>query len=160
MLKQFLSDKKHLADIILVVALLIIGLSVLLITSGGSDDNDDKNNGTSQGSGDQGEGGEENEGSSEGKSHNMAVVLVDGKKIAEYSLAEDGVYHIEGYKGGTNTLVIENGKAYIREASCPQNAGDVSCVDQGKKSRVGEIITCLPNRVIVEIVGESEDPIL
>ena len=154
MLEKLLSNKKLIADIILVLVILVICLSALLITNLAKDDGD---NGVSDSdNGGSGDGGSQ----SKPKNKKVAIVLVDGKKIAEYSLAEDGVYHIEGYNGGTNTLVIENGAAYISEASCPQNAGDTACVDQGKKSRVGEVITCLPNRVVVEISGEGEEPIL
>ena len=145
MLKKILENKKLLADIILVLVILVIALSALLITTLGRDDGKDKNHSS-------GESGDKTE-----ATKNVAVVYVDGKKVAEYPLAKDGVFTIEGYNGGTNILVIEDEKAYISEASCPQNAGDVSCVDQGKKHRVGELITCLPNRVIVEITGESED---
>ena len=36
---------------------------------------------------------------------------------------------------------------------CP----DGLCVGQGKISLTGERITCLPNRVMVEIVGDGEE---
>lgn len=78
------------------------------------------------------------------------VVSVDGVKVAEYPLSIDGVYYLNG---GTNVLVIEDNKAYIREANCP---GYQDCVEQGRISFVGESIVCLPNKVIVEIVGEGD----
>lgn len=167
MLKKILENKKLLADIILVLVILAIVLSALLITAltrdngkGNGDNVGDSNLGGDDSDGENGKEDTDNSGGetqTPDKTKNMVVVYVDGKKVAEYPLAEDGVYEIVGYKGGTNILVIEDEKAYISEASCPQNAGDVSCVDQGKKHRVGELITCLPNRVIVEITGESED---
>ena len=145
MLDKLLNNKKLLADIILVLVILVISLSALLITNLVKDDGDigasDSDNS------DSGDGGSQ----SKPKNKNVAIVLVDGKKIAEYPLSIDSVHHIEGYNGGTNVLVIENGAAYISEASCPQEAGSGACVHQGKKSRVGELITCLPNRVVVEI---------
>ncbi|MBQ8303269.1 MAG: NusG domain II-containing protein [Clostridia bacterium] len=80
----------------------------------------------------------------------VAVVTVDGVVVSEYSLAVDGEYSLNG---GTNTLVIKNGEAYVTYASCP----DGLCVGQGKISMVGERIVCLPNRVMIEIVGEGEE---
>lgn len=80
-----------------------------------------------------------------------AVVSIDGRKVAEYPLSIDGTYYLND---GTNVLVIENGYAYMREATCP---GYQDCVEAGKKSFVGEKIVCLPNKVIVEIVGEGEE---
>ena len=82
------------------------------------------------------------------------VVSVDGKNVSEYSLEIDGVYYLND---GTNVLVIESGAAYMREANCP---GYQDCVETGKIRFVGERIVCLPNKVIVEIVGEGEEIIV
>lgn len=119
MLKKILGDKKMLADVILVGVLLIVSLSVFLVISLTKE-----------------------EGS-------VAVVSVNGKIVAEYSLSVDGEYSLNG---GTNVLIIEDGKAYVSYASCP----DGLCKNQGKISMVGEQIVCLPNKLIVEIVGEGE----
>ncbi len=73
-------------------------------------------------------------------------VSVGGEVICEYSLSTDGEYALNG---GTNILVIEGGEAYIRWADCPKQF----CVNQGRISRTGQRITCLENRVIVEVVG-------
>lgn len=81
-----------------------------------------------------------------------ATVSVDGVKTAEYSLKESGTYELSGYDGGYNTLVIEDGVAYLTEADCP----DKLCVKQGKVSKVGETIVCLPHRIVIEVVGEGE----
>ena len=78
------------------------------------------------------------------------LVSADGEYVAEYSLSRDGEYSLNG---GTNVLVIEDGKAYMKDASCP----DKLCIHQGKKSLSGERIVCLPNRVMIEIVGEGEE---
>ena len=77
------------------------------------------------------------------------IVKVDGVKVAEYSLSKNGTYPLNG---GTNILVIENGKAYLTDANCP----DKLCVHQGKISRTGETITCLPNKLTVTVFGAEE----
>jgi hypothetical protein len=77
------------------------------------------------------------------------TVKVDGVKIAEYSLSADGTYPLNG---GTNILVIENGKAYLTDANCP----DKLCVHQGKISMTGETITCLPNKLTVSVFGAEQ----
>lgn len=74
------------------------------------------------------------------------VVKVDGKEVGKYSLATDGEYELNG---GTNILKIENGKAYLIEANCP----DHLCVKQGKVNMTGETITCLPNKLTVTVMG-------
>ena len=74
------------------------------------------------------------------------VVKVDGVEVAEYSLSKSGTYPLNG---GTNILVIEDGRAYLSDANCP----DKLCVHQGKISRTGEVITCLPNKLTVTVFG-------
>ena len=77
------------------------------------------------------------------------TVKVDGIEVAEYSLSKNGTYPLNG---GTNILVIENGKAYLTDANCP----DKLCVHQGKISMTGETITCLPNKLTVTVFGAEE----
>ena len=73
-------------------------------------------------------------------------VTVDGREIGVYSLSEDRVVEIE-VGDGYNVLVIENGVAYVREASCP----DGICSSHRPISYGGESIICLPNKVVVEV---------
>ena len=77
------------------------------------------------------------------------TVKVDGVEVAEYSLSKNGTYPLNG---GTNILVIEDGRAYLIDANCP----DKLCVHQGKISRTGEVITCLPNKLTVTVFGAEE----
>ena len=83
----------------------------------------------------------------------QVVVKVDGVEVETYPLDVDGQYELIGYNGGTNILCIENGVAYLIDASCP----DHLCVKQGGISFNGETITCLPNRLTVTVTG-GEDP--
>ena len=76
------------------------------------------------------------------------TVEVDGVLVATYSLSENGEWRI----GETNTIVIENGFVYMKEADCPTE----SCIRTGKIRYVGESIVCLPNKVTVAIIGEGE----
>lgn len=86
------------------------------------------------------------------KEGDFVRVSVNGETVAEYSLSVDGEYSLNG---GTNILVIEGGEAYIKWADCPRQI----CVKEGKISRAGERITCLENKVVVEVFG-SDDEIL
>lgn len=83
---------------------------------------------------------------------NEVVVSVDGKVVKTFSLSENVTYEIEGAGGGRNLLVIENGEAYLKEASCP----DHLCINMGSIKSVGQSIICLPNKVTVEIRGEKD----
>lgn len=76
-------------------------------------------------------------------------VAVDGEVVMTLPLSEDTEVTIEGVDGGENLLVIQDGKAKIESASCP----DGICVRHYAISRDGESIICLPNRVVVTIRG-------
>ena len=79
-------------------------------------------------------------------------ITCDGRITAEYRLTDDGTYLITGYDGGYNRLVIANGTVSVTEADCP----DLICVHHTPISHAGETIVCLPHRVVVSIVGQTE----
>ncbi len=86
------------------------------------------------------------------KEGGKAVVIKDGKEVASYPLNIDTEVYIEN-NGGYNILVIKDGYAFIKEASCP----DKICVNNTKKKYNGETLVCLPNKTTVKIVS-SEQP--
>jgi len=77
------------------------------------------------------------------------VVKVNGVEIAHYSLTQEGEYELNG---GTNTLVIKDGKAWISHADCP----DHLCVKQGKIRSNGQSIACRPNFLTVTVYGKDD----
>ena len=79
----------------------------------------------------------------------FAVVTVNGVETAKYSLSENAEIRLESENGGYNILIIENGKADVTEASCPDHV----CVDQRAVGKTGEAITCLPNKTVITIEG-------
>ena len=83
----------------------------------------------------------------------QVIVKVDKKEIARYDLNTDREVVIDGKDGGKNTLVIKDGKAYIKDATCP----DKLCEHQGKIHMVGQSLICLPNRVVIEITDDNKD---
>ena len=81
-----------------------------------------------------------------------AQISVDGAVTNTLDLAKDQEITVTSKNGGSNTLVIQNGEIWCSQASCP----DQICVHQGKKQRDGDTIVCLPNQMIVTIIGEGE----
>lgn len=79
-------------------------------------------------------------------------ITVDGETVATYSLFDDGTYVLNG---GTNAIVIESARVYMIHSECP----DHTCERTGKIKYVGQSIICLPNKLSVTIVGESEDAV-
>lgn len=78
----------------------------------------------------------------------IVEVTVDGEVLGTYRLDQDQTVQIQK----TNVLVIENGEADMTDANCP----DQLCVHQKAISKSGETIVCLPNKVIVTIIGAEE----
>ncbi len=83
-----------------------------------------------------------------GEAGSYAEVKIDGETVAKYSLYTDGEYILGG---GTNTLIIKNGSAYMVNSKCP----DHTCEKTGKIKMVGERIVCLPNKISVIIKGND-----
>lgn len=79
------------------------------------------------------------------------VVSMDGEEFGSWSLSEDYTVEI----GDGNRLVIKDGEADMIWADCP----DKLCVNQKSISREGESIICLPNKVVVSIVGGEESTV-
>lgn len=74
------------------------------------------------------------------------IVKVDGVEVARYSFSDEGTYELNG---GTNILCIKDNQAWLLDANCK----DHICVKQGKISKEGETITCLPNKLTVTVYG-------
>ena len=112
------TKKKILFDCILVLALLIAAFSAIFIMKSYTDTGD------------------------------CVKVSVRGETVAEYPLAEDGEYVLNG---GTNILKIEGGRAYMIYGDCNENPSK-KCTTQPPISGELEIISCLPNGVTVEVI--------
>ena len=81
------------------------------------------------------------------------TVEQEGKVLAVFSLEEEIEERFitgddpEEY----NVLVIEDGQAYVRDASCP----DKICVHHKKIRHEGESIVCLPHKFVITIGHEA-----
>ena len=79
------------------------------------------------------------------------VAVTEGENlVATYSLDVDGEYELGG---GSNVLVIEDGRAYVTYANCPGQ----HCVKTGKIHYVGESIVCAYNKITITVKGNSDD---
>ena len=78
----------------------------------------------------------------------IVKVTVDGEVFGTYSLKKEQEIVIND----TNYLVIKDGQADMIKADCR----DQICVDHITISKNKETIVCLPNKVIVEVVGGDD----
>ncbi|MGL5150620.1 MAG: NusG domain II-containing protein [Clostridium sp.] len=87
-----------------------------------------------------------------------AQITIGGKLYKNIPLSVhkgEETIEIKG-KYGTNIIKIRNSALTMIDATCP----DKVCMTPEYISKPGQNIVCLPNRVMVEIKGESEDDII
>ena len=86
----------------------------------------------------------------------FVVVTVDGVEYGRYPLHTDTTVEIRTGENGEqrNLLVIQDGKAYVENASCP----DGICAGHRPINKTGESIVCLPHKVVVTVKSaEAQD---
>lgn len=77
------------------------------------------------------------------------LVEVNGVVYGEYSLEKDETINVNS-DFGYNKIEIKEGIVYVSETSCPDK------FEIGNKiSSEGQAIVCLPNRMVVKIVGDE-----
>jgi hypothetical protein len=81
---------------------------------------------------------------------NTVLIAVDGKEFGRYALDEDKTIEINT---GTqhNVVVIKDGMVSMAESDCTNQV----CVHTGAISNSSQSIICLPNKVVVQIVGKE-----
>ena len=78
----------------------------------------------------------------------QVVISIDGRVYRTLDLTADVEEEIVvDQNGKTNVVVIHDGHVSITEASCP----DQICVHTAPADEHGEMIVCLPHKVIVEV---------
>ncbi len=70
---------------------------------------------------------------------------------AVYSIEENRSVEVDGPLGET-TVIIAGGEVWIQSSPCREKI----CMKMGHISRGGEQLICIPNRVVVELVGEEQ----
>lgn len=85
------------------------------------------------------------------KSGAYAIVQADGEEIARLDLAKDMVLTVGDGKRDYNIVEVKDGYVSVTEADC----ADLICVHTGKVQNQGDVIACLPHKLIVYI--ERED---
>lgn len=82
---------------------------------------------------------------------NVAVIKVNNQQKSVMDLNENTKFDVIINNTVTNTVVVEDGFAYVINASCP----DKLCQKHKKINKTGESIVCLPNKVVVSIEGSK-----
>lgn len=89
------------------------------------------------------------------KSHqSIAVIKQDGKIIKSINLKQVKAkeeFKINYKDNNYNIIAVEPGKIRFVDANCP----DKLCVKEGWISEPGQIVVCLPHRLMIEIEGDK-----
>ena len=81
----------------------------------------------------------------------IVQITVDGKIYRKADLSQDDRFLIET-ENGTNAVTVKDGKIYMESADCP----DKLCVRHGPLKNKYDSIVCLPNRVVIEYIKDSD----
>lgn len=81
------------------------------------------------------------------------VIALGGEIIQEMSLNVDASFLAGSKEGDYNRVVVEDGKAYVSEANCANQI----CKNSKSISKSGEVITCIPHRLVVTIVSPEKE---
>lgn len=87
------------------------------------------------------------------KEGSKVVITIDGREDRTFYINENTTYKIMHENGEWNTLEIKDGHVRMIDASCP----DKLCVKHRAISYDNESITCLPNRVVLRVIGGEEN---
>lgn len=77
----------------------------------------------------------------------IAVIQQEGQVLMEVPLNEDRDFIVQHPGGGFNAVQVKDGKICVTDADCP----DLTCVRTGNAWEEGQVIACLPHRLIIYI---------
>ena len=80
-----------------------------------------------------------------------ALVEVEGRRAGRFSLHTPRTVEVRGSLGIT-AVQIDDGYARVVRSPCPHQI----CVKAGRIKRSGQIVACIPNRVVLRIEGRSD----
>ncbi|MBR5156822.1 MAG: NusG domain II-containing protein [Clostridia bacterium] len=87
------------------------------------------------------------------KTADEVIVEVNGEEYGRYPLYEKNVKILDvKTEFGYNKIEILNGKVRVSDTNCPDRLE----VKSGIIDSAGEMLVCLPNRVVVRISGEKD----
>ena len=90
------------------------------------------------------------------EAYKYVVMSVNGKEKFKYNINEDRIIELDKEKYetllGDMTIEIKNSRVRVSKEESPKNY----CSKQGWVSSVATPIVCLPNSVVVTIIGQND----
>jgi len=78
------------------------------------------------------------------------LIQVDGKDFLHLSLDEDRIVKVSGPLG-VSIVEIKDGRVRMLSSPCP----DKLCIKEGYIDKAGQVIICIPNRIVIKIEGRA-----
>lgn len=83
----------------------------------------------------------------------VADIYQNGEFLQTLRLDEPVGYTLFAANGGSNTIVVQDGRICVSQATCP----DQVCVNQGWVNTDATPIVCLPNQLVIQVKGGERD---
>lgn len=83
----------------------------------------------------------------------VAEIYQNGEFLQTLRLDEPVGYTLFAANGGSNTIVVQDGRICVSHATCP----DQVCVNQGWVNTDATPIVCLPNQLVIQVKGGEQD---
>jgi hypothetical protein len=83
------------------------------------------------------------------------LITVNGEEYDTIPLNKDTTYTVKVDENDWNTFIVKDGVVDMIDASCP----DKLCVNHSDIEYNHETIVCLPNRVVLEVIGGEESEV-
>ncbi len=86
----------------------------------------------------------------------IAQIYSEDELIGEYKLKTgyENEFEVKTKDGkGYNFIKIKNNEIWVEDANCP----DLNCKHQGEISSTGQVVVCLPNKMIIKIKANNSD---
>ena len=85
-------------------------------------------------------------------SNREILIVQDGDQVTIESISDSNSGHLGRNYGHLNKVIIKDSTVQMSEADCHNQL----CVKQGTITKAGQAIVCLPNRVVIRILGERD----
>ena len=79
------------------------------------------------------------------------TISVNNETVHTLSLMSTHTITVQGATGPV-IIRVDSGEAWIESSNCPH----LYCVREGRIQRQGEMVVCLPNRVVLSVGGGQE----
>ncbi len=86
------------------------------------------------------------------KENIVAEIYFDGEVIEKINLSAKEEKEIITGENNKTVIIAKGGEIYFSSSCCE----DEICVESGKLSENGDFASCLPEKVVIKVVGEKE----